>query len=519
MTDLADRLKAAIEEPTDYDAEPAALKLRTRRASDIEPRDVDWLWKPWLPAGMLGLCAGRGGSGKSTVALSIAAQCSIGGTLPDGQPAPLLNTLIFASEDSPAHTTIPRLIAMGANLDRIHIVEGVAREGDDPDHVQVRAHAVLIEQEVDRLEVGLVIIDPIASYLGNANTDKESDVRAGLMPLVAMAQRTQCAVVMIRHVSKAGDSMHAGSRILGSTAWRDVPRVAWMLADAPDEYQPEPHEDGTRDIVRVLGVDKSNLGVMPAARMCVQSMDGPLQWNREPSPITLDECFYPKAEGGKKENAEEWLADQLKGGSVPSAEIQKRAKAPNSGVSFATVRRAKEALGVEAVKIQSTWYWRLKDGKRFTGKEGAHSRGDAHVERLEHLERLADTDTGKALTMSPLGAFPPNQGISSIADQDEASQKERQGDQGAHMLIGGNLIALPENRDEERVQQWLAALLANGSKSAREILEQAKADGVDPRAIGAARSNLGVVYTSAADAAPVDRLWMLPTAVPSYREI
>ncbi len=95
--------------------------LQTRRASDIEARAIMWVWKPWLPAGMVGLLAGYGGSGESTVGLEIAAQCSIGGVLPDGQPAPKLNTLIFAAEDSPEHTIIPRLTAMGADLNRIHV--------------------------------------------------------------------------------------------------------------------------------------------------------------------------------------------------------------------------------------------------------------------------------------------------------------------------------------------------------------------------------------------------------------
>jgi putative DNA primase/helicase len=274
--------------------------LQTRKASTIEPKDINWIWKPWQPAGMIGLFAGYGGSGKSTVALSIAAACSAGGRLPDGQPAPLVNTLIFAAEDSPEHTIIPRLLAMGADLARIHIVDGISRDGEDPGWVQLRNHVSMIEQAVIDNGIGLVIIDPVSSYIGDANGDKESDVRAGIMPIVAMAERTGAAVLLIRHVSKAGDGTRAASRILGSTAWHDIPRVAWMLADAPDDHQPEPREDGTRDTRRVLGVVKSNLAAKPPARWCIQPVDGPLRWLPDPSPVTVDECFFSQSNQGGK---------------------------------------------------------------------------------------------------------------------------------------------------------------------------------------------------------------------------
>lgn len=236
--DLGRRIEALTEDPNQLDQQPAIYRLQTRNAATIEPQLVNWLWPQWLPFGMLCLYAGYGGIGKSTVALWIAAQCSIGGVLPDGKTAPLINTLIFAAEDSPSHTIIPRLITMGADLCRIEIVTGVGYGDADPDWVRLREHIAAIEQAVAEHDIGLIIIDPVSSFIGDANSDRESDVRAALTPLVAMAERTGCEVLMIRHVSKAGDGSRAASRILGSTAWHDIPRAVWMLADAPEEHQP-----------------------------------------------------------------------------------------------------------------------------------------------------------------------------------------------------------------------------------------------------------------------------------------
>lgn len=409
--------------------EPAAFRLQTRRASTIEPRDIDWLWKPWLPAGMVGLFAGYGGSGKSTVALSIAAACSHAGILPDGQRAPLSNTLVFAAEDSPEHTIVPRLIALGADLERIHIVEGIARDGDDPGWVTLRNNVPHIEQNVREHEIGLVIVDPVSSFIGDANGDKESDVRAGIMPIVAMADRTGCAVLLIRHVSKAGDGVRAASRILGSTAWHDIPRVAWMLADAPDDHQPEPHEDGTRDTRRVLGVVKSNLAAKPQARMCIQPVDGPLRWQSDPSPVTIDACFFSQSDrGAKTRNAEDWARTYLIGGSRESARLF--ADARTEGLAEKTVRAALKRLGAESFqlpgKAHGGWFWRLPHGD-----QGAHS-PDGQVTKAPSDDALLQTSLSHE---SQVTKRPENQGKPNMTAESAGSPE------------AGHLVTFPIPRE------------------------------------------------------------------------
>ncbi len=401
--------EAGAYRPQGKTAEPAAVGLKLRKASEIEPREIEWLWPLWLPYGMLTLFAGYGGSGKSTSALAIAAAATVGGTLPDGKTAPLTNVLILAAEDSPEHTLIPRLIWLGADLERVHIVDGVVRDNEEPGWLQLREHMPLLEATVRAHNVGLVIVDPISSYIGDANSDKESDVRSALMPVVQMAERTGAAVLAIRHVSKGGDSHRAASRILGSTAWHDVPRLAWMLADAPDEHQPEKNEDGTRDVKRVLGVVKSNLATKPPARWGVQPADGPFRWLPDPSPVTVDECFRSAAEGSSKtSDAEQWLKERLAGGSQSSKSIEKGAK--DAGISYAALRRARASLNVKARKESSgEWWLSLPPKLAEPETEGVQSKAfkSPTHERLERLEPLP-----KALTMNALNAFPQPRGKS-----------------------------------------------------------------------------------------------------------
>jgi hypothetical protein len=104
-------------------SKPAAPEVITRRASDIKPEPIDWLWKYWLARGKLHILAGVPEAGKTTIALSYAAIVSSGDKWPDGTQAKANNVLIWTSEDDAADTLIPRLMRMGANLDRIHIIK------------------------------------------------------------------------------------------------------------------------------------------------------------------------------------------------------------------------------------------------------------------------------------------------------------------------------------------------------------------------------------------------------------
>jgi hypothetical protein len=94
--------------------------LISQRASDGEPEKIDWVWSGRIARGKHTTIAGDPGTGKSQVMLSIAAAATTGGAWPCSEGrAPLGNVVILAAEDGVADTIIPRLIAAGADLDRV----------------------------------------------------------------------------------------------------------------------------------------------------------------------------------------------------------------------------------------------------------------------------------------------------------------------------------------------------------------------------------------------------------------
>jgi putative DNA primase/helicase len=213
-------------------------KLATVCAADIEPQPVEWLWPGRVAIGKQTLIAGIAGLGKSQVAIAMAAAVTTGGPWPCGEGhAPLGRVINLSAEDSAADTLVPRLIAAGADLKRVEIVNSVFQGQKGRRAFNLQSDLALLEKLVHDLgDVRLIIIDPITSYLGaKAGSHLNASVRGILEPVGEMAARLRVSIVCITHPPKAG-GMAAINRFLGSVAFVAAARAAYMVtADSNDE--------------------------------------------------------------------------------------------------------------------------------------------------------------------------------------------------------------------------------------------------------------------------------------------
>ena len=93
-----------------------SVPLEVVKASEIEPKEVKWLWYPYIPFGKVTLLQGDPGDGKSKLMLSIAALLSKGEPLPftDEETEPM--TIIYqTTEDDADDTVVPRFNSAGGN--------------------------------------------------------------------------------------------------------------------------------------------------------------------------------------------------------------------------------------------------------------------------------------------------------------------------------------------------------------------------------------------------------------------
>ena len=357
--------KANIAAPTSQKTNSQDRAVNIRSGADITPVPITWLWSGWLPAGKLTILAGTAGTGKTTLALGLAATLSTAGKWPDGSHCLKRgNVLIWSSEDVAEDTLLPRLIASGADIKRCHFIEGITHHGEnvpfDPSQDMPDLH-----RAVEKIGgISLLIIDPIVSAV-SGDMHKANDVRRSLQAIVDFAEAHLCAVIGITHFAKGGVGKAPQDRVIGSQAFGALARM--VLVAAKDE-------EGER---RVLARAKSNIapddgGV--AYNLNVTTIEG----NIETTYATWDGAIEGTAreilgdveqdgneDGSERKDAEQFLADLLKEGGLPVRQI--KTDADGAGYSWSTIRRAQKSLGIEAIKEKGAknggWRWLLPNGK------------------------------------------------------------------------------------------------------------------------------------------------------------
>lgn len=102
-----------------------SVPLEVVKASEIEPKEVKWLWYPYIPVGKVTLLQGDPGDGKSKLMLSIAALLSKGEPLPftkteENEPM----TIIYqTTEDDADDTVVPRFNSAGGNGENLIFIK------------------------------------------------------------------------------------------------------------------------------------------------------------------------------------------------------------------------------------------------------------------------------------------------------------------------------------------------------------------------------------------------------------
>ena len=216
------KFKALVEDLKERATQTESI-LVFRNASEITPRQINWLWQDRIPLGKVTLFAGNPDNGKSLASTSVAAICSRGDNFPasvtDQKPS---DVLMLIGEDDPEDTAIPRLMAARANLDRIDFLDAVRPIKSENREIRLDMDIPAIEKKLaSNPNIRLLVIDPISNYLGEVSMVAEQEVRSILIPLKRAAEKYNIAVLIVMHLNKKSD-LDAISRVGGAMASRSL---------------------------------------------------------------------------------------------------------------------------------------------------------------------------------------------------------------------------------------------------------------------------------------------------------
>lgn len=350
--------------PFDRSMQRGERVVKIRCGADIKPLPITWLWPGWVPAGKLTILAGAAGTGKTTLALALAAVLTAGGRWPDGSEcAGGGNVLIWSSEDVADDTLVPRLIASGADLARCHFIEGIAQDGESVPFDPSQDIADL-RRAVDVIGgVSLLLIDPIVSAVAG-DMHRANDVRRSLQAVVDFADAHGCAVIGITHFAKGGAGKAPQDRVIGSQAFGALARM--VLVTAKEE--------------------SSNRRVMARAKSNIAPDDGGVAYSLDLVTIAggieathavwegviegtareiLGDVEHDEngEDGDARQDLERMLFDTLReaGGRMATKALQ--AEVRDAGHSWDAAKRLKKSLGIEAKKLSmgGSWIWCLPE--------------------------------------------------------------------------------------------------------------------------------------------------------------
>jgi hypothetical protein len=338
--------------------------------NDIEYKPVDWIWQGRLARGALTVLQADPGVGKGLVAHYIAARLTKAEPLPGesydafvSQRLPPQNVLFCVGEDR-KETLKARAHAASADMTRLDGAPTSEMQAQMGDAVAMQYVLERLESWLSQKEYGLLVIDPLFGFLESLGSACNRDARRALTALMRIAERRNCAVLAIHHLTKAAgrSALYRGQGAAAIAAVARIVLAIGMHPTVPEKY--------------VLATVKNNIS--PPAPSIVYVIDAH-QSQFEGKPIsaasvswlgfvelTADDLLIPPKPApplSEKARAHMLLEELLANGPVDQAKIGDAAF--KKGISKTALRNAKADLGLRSIKRNygqgagTWWEWAL----------------------------------------------------------------------------------------------------------------------------------------------------------------
>ena len=318
--------------------------------SDLQLQPVQWLWQDRLAPGTLAMISGVPGSGKTWVALAIAAALSRGRVPDTDETREPCNVLYASMEHGSSEIIHPRFARLGGDPTRFVVLRGAVSAPSAS--LDLRDTASVLEDALQRTHARLLILDSFRSYPGaGLDLHRPTETLPILKKLARLAERHRCCILLVCHLSKRSLS-RPGLRSPGSIEISAALRTEFLAGSSPDA----PSQPALLQV-------KSNLGPLAPALAYKIDNAGNFAWTGL-SKLTRQEMLADRpTEAGlpKRQFACRRLAAASTCRTGSQSQYNIEIAAEREGVCISTLRRAKFDLGVRSAKdgVNGAWYWTL----------------------------------------------------------------------------------------------------------------------------------------------------------------
>lgn len=361
------------------------------------PQPTDWLWPNRIPMGELTILAGYPASGKTAVALDIAARVSLGGNTPDQPGAAFVRApvVIAAPLKNPRSSLLPRLRDLGADLSVIYHADLHAplhlADFSEDDHIE--SLDIVFEAErrykrhYDRYEKPAALIapdeppppppkprePPRGPSLRVAVNRLANFVARGSAALVVVDQIEHLALVHNARFPVVAGMLNSLAASTGAAVLALAHNPAHSLNAAARYMQPRLGMAGTVFTIALVGSDRARF-LVPLSPPMHDALPPipfnfhdapPIAWREPVTPQRLTALSTPKPQKSRRTDmvayACRFLADALAGGPKPVAELNRRAA--RLGISQYHLKRARTACKVKYTRVcppggpRGSGYW------------------------------------------------------------------------------------------------------------------------------------------------------------------
>ena len=313
---------------------------------NIEPKEISWLWRPYIAFGKVTLIQGDTGIGKTSLMVKVMADLSNGlypptmfreRLLPQETGDPI-TTYYVSIENGIADTIVPLFNRVGGNNEFVQYQD------------EMKEHFVLTGDEVKECVrisgAKLIVVDPWQQFLDDASSSDNNAMRAMIRDVQNAAEETGAAVVLCGNYTKAVVRSDMGKGIGASELFNTLRSVLTVkYGDSPSERC-------------MIASKMSFLGKEVTPVRFVQDEDYRKSYVFDDEVDELEAGEEVVESASKADLTAAFLADLLKDGPMDSNDVKRAVQA--SGFSMTTVQRVKDKIVVVERQPDKSSVWMLR---------------------------------------------------------------------------------------------------------------------------------------------------------------